>query len=100
MAFLFLREMEICLMAADIVKEMIGRLDTPLRRRARNIVVNSARYGLITGSKLTAARISKGTGLSLHDVELVLVGEPKSYDEVEDYVLDLLSNAKKTVKDE
>lgn len=90
-------------MAADIVKEMIGRLDTPLRRRARNIVVNSARYGLITGSKLTAARISKGTGLSLHDVELVLVGEPKSeaiYDEVEDYVLDLLSNAKKTVKDE
>lgn len=86
-------------MATDIVQEIIDRLDTPFRRRARDIVVNSARYGFITGSKLTAARISKGTGLSLHDVELVLVGEPNSeaiYNEVEDYVLGLLSDAKKT----
>lgn len=85
-------------MATDIVKEIIDRLDTPFRRRARNIVVNSARYGFITGSKLTAARISKGTGLSLHDVKLVLAGEPNSktiYDEVEDYTLKLLANAKK-----
>lgn len=85
-------------MTLDVMEEIMQHLDTPFRRRSRDIVVNISRYNFITESKLTAYRMSLDTGLELHDVKLVLAGERASeeaYTKIGNYVSRLLTDARK-----
>lgn len=82
---------------ADIMGEIMKQIDTPFRRRSRDIVINIARYYLISGKRLSPELITKETGIKLKDVKLVLAGEPSSednYNKVEQYVLRKLEEAK------
>lgn len=83
---------------ADIMDEIIKKIDTPLRQRSREIVVNISRYGLVAGKRLSSELIAKETGMKLIDVKRVLVGEPASegnYKEIEQYVLRKLEETKR-----